>query len=311
MRTNRLIALFTCAIAIAAGIAAGAGVFLRGSGATTSVLSVRGETYEMATDGVYAFNAVRVVAEGIGWDVFTLAVAVPALLITSIWVARGSFRGRLIAAGMLGYFAYMYLEYAVTWAFGPLFPLFVAIYAASLVGLVWIGALLAGEGLVDRFDARFPRRRWAALSLGMAFLLTALWAERIVQGMSGHVAGLLHGETTMTIQALDLGLVVPASVVIAILALRRNSAGLAAAAAFAVTFTSLSAAIGSMLVSAWLVTGNLELPPIVIFGLAAVGGLAIGLRMYASAQTDGVLHAADAAPSSAQRSDLPAPSRVG
>ena len=142
----------------------------------------------------------------------------------------------------------------------------------------------------------------------MAFLLTVLWAERIVQGMSGHVAGLLHGETTMTIQALDLGLVVPASVVIAVLALRRNPAGLAAAAAFAVTFTAMSAAIGSMLVSAWLVTGNLELPPIVVFGLAAVGGLAIGLRMYASAQTDGVLHAADAAPSSARRADLPAPS---
>ena len=82
---------------------------------------------------------------------------------------------------MLGYFAYMYLEYAVTWAFGPLFPLFVAIYAASLVGLVWIGALLAKEGLIDRFDTRFPRRRWAALSLGMAFLLMVLWAERIVR----------------------------------------------------------------------------------------------------------------------------------
>jgi hypothetical protein len=308
MQANRLIALFTGAIAIAAGIAAGAGVLLRGTGAFDSVTSVRGETYEMATDGVYAFNAMRVVAEGIGWDVFTLAVAVPALLITSIWVARGSFRGRLIAAGMLGYFAYMYLEYAVTWAFGPLFPLFVAIYAASLVGLVWIGARLAGQGLTDRFDARFPRRRWAAISLGMAFLLTVLWAERIVQGLSGEIAGLLHGETTMTIQALDLGLMVPASVVIAVLALRRNPAGLAAAAAFAVTFTAMSAAIGSMLVSAWLVTGTLELPPIVIFGLAAVGGLAIGLRMYASAQRDGVAHPADAAPSSTRRADVPAPS---
>jgi hypothetical protein len=308
MQANRLIALFTGAIAIAAGIAAGAGVLLRGTGAFDSVTSVRGETYEMATDGVYAFNAMRVVAEGIGWDVFTLAVAVPALLITSIWVARGSFRGRLIAAGMLGYFAYMYLEYAVTWAFGPLFPLFVAIYAASLVGLVWIGARLAGQGLTDRFDARFPRRRWAAISLGMAFLLTVLWAERIVQGLSGEIAGLLHGETTMTIQALDLGLMVPASVVIAVFALRRNPAGLAAAAAFAVTFTAMSAAIGSMLVSAWLVTGTLELPPIVIFGLAAVGGLAIGLRMYASAQRDGVAHPADAAPSSTRRADVPAPS---
>jgi hypothetical protein len=305
MRTNRLTALFTSAIAIMAGIAAGAGVLLRGSGATSTVVSVRGETYEMATDGVYAFNAMRVVAEGIGWDVFTLVVAVPALLITSMWVARGSFRGGLVAAGLLGYFAYMYLEYAVTWAFGPLFPLFVAIYAASLVGLVWIGALLARRGLVDRFDARFPRRRWAVLSLGMAFLLTVLWVERIVRGLSGPLT--LHGETTMTIQALDLGLVVPASAIIAILALRSHPAGLAAAAAYVVMFTAMCAAIGSMLISAWLVTGVLELLPIVVFGLAAVGGLAIGLRMYASVRTDGLLQAAGAPPTSVRRADLPAP----
>ena len=78
-------------------------------------------------------------------------------------------------------------------------------------------------------------------------------------------------------------------------------------AAFAVTFTAMSAAIGSMLVSAWLVTGVLELPPIVVFGLAAAGGLVIGLRMYAAAMT-GSLHAADATPSSPRQADLPAPS---
>ena len=93
----------------------------------------------MATDGLYAYNALRLVAEGVGWDVFTLIVIVPALLGLTLWVARGSFRGRLVAVGLLGYFAYMYLEYAVTWAFGPLFALFIAIYAASLLGIVWIG----------------------------------------------------------------------------------------------------------------------------------------------------------------------------
>jgi hypothetical protein len=280
MRTNSLMAALCAAVALAAGVAAGAGVVLRGSGATTTVTSVRGETYEMATDGVYAFNAMRVVAEGIGWDVFTLLVAVPALLLTSIWVARRSFRGRLVAAGLLGYFVYMYLEYAVTWAFGPLFPLFIAIYSASLVGIVWIGADLAAEGLTDRFGQTFPRRSWAALSLGMALLLTVLWTERIVRALAGPVT--LHGETTMTIQALDLGLMVPATALIAAIALRRHPAGLAAAAAFVVTFTGMCAAIGSMLISAWLVTGVLEMLPIVIFGLAAIGGLAIGLRMYAA-----------------------------
>ena len=280
----RAMAGLCAAVALMAGVAAAAGVFLRGSGALETVTSPRGETYEMATDGVYAFNAMRLVAEGVGWDVFTLIVIVPALLGLTLWVARGSFRGRLVAAGLLGYFAYMYLEYAVTWAFGPLFALFIAIYATSLLGVLWIGSSLTAEGIADRFDDSFPRRSWAALSLGMAALLIVLWAGRIIQGLSGDVSGLLHGETTMTIQALDLGIVVPITVVTALLALQRRPAGLAAAAAFSVTFVAMSAAIGSMLVSAWLVTGALELPPIIVFGVAALTGLGIGLRMYTSAR---------------------------
>jgi hypothetical protein len=280
----RAMAGLCAAVALMAGIAAAAGVFLRGGGAFETVTSPRGETYVMATDGVYAFNALRLVAEGVGWDIFTLIVIVPALLGLTLWVAQGSFRGRLVAAGLLGYFAYMYLEYAVTWAFGPLFALFIAIYAASLAGIVWIGSSLAAEGIADRFDDSYPRRSWAALSLGMAALLTVLWAGRIIQGLSGDVSGLLHGETTMTIQALDLGIVVPTAVATALLALRRHPVGMAAAAAFSVTFVAMSAAIGSMLVSAWLVTGVLELAPIIVFGVAAVVGLGIGLRMYTSAR---------------------------
>ena len=307
MRTNRFMAALTGAVALAAGFAAGAGVLLRGSGATETVTSARGETYEMATDGVYAFNAIRVVAEGIGWDIFTLVVAVPALLVATVWVGRGSFRGRLVAVGLLGYFAYMYLEYAVTWAFGPLFVLFIAIYAASMLGMVRIGAALASEGLVNRFDVTFPRRSWAALSLGMAFLLTVLWVGRIVDGLSGPVT--LHGETTMTIQALDLGLVVPASALIAILALRRRPAGLAAAAAFALTFTAMCAAIGSMLVSAWLVTGVLELPPILVFGVASGSGLILGARMFRAVRP--VERSTTSPRTNTKPAELPAPDAVG
>jgi hypothetical protein len=183
---------------------------------------------------------------------------------------------------MLGYFAYMYLEYAVTWAFGPLFPFFIAIYAASLLGIFWISASLVAEGIGNRFDERFPARPWAVLSVGMSVLLTLLWAGRIATGLAVE-SPVLHGETTMTVQALDLGLVVPASVLIAMLAWRRHPVGRVAAAAFVVTFIATCAAIAAMLVSAWIVTGVLELPPIVVFGLAAAAAAAIGLRMYRSA----------------------------
>ncbi len=232
--------------------------------------------------GVYANNALQVVAEGVGWDVFTLVIAVPAMLVAALLAWRGSFRGTVLAAGILGYFAYMYLEYAVTWAFGPLFPVFVAILALSVMALVGIATLLAGEPLAERFDARFPRRAWVVLSLGMSLLLVIMWAGRIGQGLAGTPE--LHGETTMTVQALDLGLMVPISLLIAAATWLGSPVGRVAAAAFAVTLVAMSAAIASMMVSASLATGTLQLPPIVIFGTAALAGLAILARMSASAQ---------------------------
>jgi hypothetical protein len=183
---------------------------------------------------------------------------------------------------MLGYFLYMHLEYAVTWTFGPMFPLFIATYGSSLVGIVAVAALIAVAGVRDRFDERFPRRRFAALNIAMALLLTAMWIGRIADGLAAETPA-LHGEVTMTVQALDLGLVVPVLLMGAIAALRRIPVGMAAAAAFAVTFLTMSMAIAAMMVSASIVTGVLQLPPIVIFGLAGIAGLLLVARIYGSA----------------------------
>jgi hypothetical protein len=220
------------------------------------------------------------VAEGVGWDVFTLLVAAPVMLVVAVVMARGSYRATLVVTGLFGYFAYMHLEYAVTWAFGPLFPAFVVLFAASLLGLIGCGSLLAAEGLVGRFDDRFPRRAWATLSLGMSALLVVMWTGRILEALGATDAGQLHGHTTMTVQALDLGLGVPVAVVIAVAALRRRGAGEVAAAAFLVTFAAMSAAIMSMMISSWIVTGVPAVEPIVIFGLATLASLAVGVRMH-------------------------------
>jgi len=279
--TPRRLAAWSLLVAVLAGVAAALGVFARGDGAFQTVTSVHGEAYEMATTGVYANNALQLVAEGVGWDVFALLVAVPALVISVPFVARGSFRGTLVATGLLGYFLYMHLEYAVTWALGPILLLFIATFAACLVGIVGAAVILARGGLASRFDERFPRRAWAGLSLGMSLLLSVMWIGRIFEALTATVP-VLHGETTMTIQVLDLGLVVPISVVIAIAALRRHPAGLAAAAAFAATFVTMTAAIAAMMVSSWVVTGVSALAPIVLFGAASIAGGWTGLRMYRS-----------------------------
>ena len=279
--SNAAMGLLCAAIAAVTGVVAAIGIFARGDGSHVPATSARGVEFDMATNGVYAYNAQRVVAEGVGWDVFTLVVAVPALLVAGYFVARGSFPGRLFAMGVLGYFLYQYLEYAVTWAFGPLFLAFVVIYATSLVSIVGIGAGVAREGIAGRFGNDFPRRSWAALSVAMSALLIVMWLGRIAAGLSGDLAGAgLASETTLTIQALDLGLVVPACLASAVLAWRRSQAGYAFATAFSVTFLGMAAAIASMLLSAWAVEGTLEVVPIAIFAIAAISGGVIAIRAY-------------------------------
>jgi hypothetical protein len=287
VQNHRAMAAFAVVVGLMSAVAAAFGVFARGDGSYEIVTSVRGVTYPMATSGVYAYNAQRVVAEGVGWDVFTLFVAVPTMLAAAAFVAGGSFRGRLLASGLFGYFLYQYLEYAMTWAFGPLFPLFVLIFGASLVGLVWFGASVARDGIADRFGADFPGRAFAVVSVVMAILLVVTWTARIAAGLSGDLeAAGLQGETTLVVQALDLGLVVPTALLIAALAWRRTAVGQVLASIYVVTSVSMSAAIVAMLLSAGMVEAAFELPPILIFGAFLVAMLALAIRMYRPTSRD-------------------------
>jgi hypothetical protein len=275
-------AILCAAVGLLAAVAAALGVLARGDGTIATVTSARGGTYDVALNGVYAFNAQRIVAEGVGWDVFTLLIAAPAMFMAAYFVARGSFKATLVAGGLLAYFLYMYLEYAVTWAFGPLFLLFVVIYGTSLIALVYLSVLVAAYGIEGRFTDRFPRRSWVALSVGMAALLTVLWIGRIWEALNGEADAFLFGHVTMTVQALDLGLVVPITLLIALLTWKRSEIGYVLAAVYSVTFTAMSAAIFAMLISAGFYTGTWELPPLVIFAFTATAGAFVALRMYRS-----------------------------
>jgi hypothetical protein len=280
-RNTRIGILGLCVtIALLTGVAAAAGLFLRGDGAFEPVTSVRGESYHMATTGVYAYNAERVVAEGIGWDIFTLAFAVPALLAVLPALAKGSLRARLFALGILGYLFYQYLMYAMAWAFGPLFLLFVAIYALSLTAIVSIVATIPLAGLAERFSEGFPRRGMAALCFALAVMLVFMWLARILPALNGEIEGVLLGQTTLVVQALDLGLIVPLALFTAVAAWRGSPVGYLLSAAVVVKAFAMAVAICAMLLSAWAFEGTLEVVPIAIFGTAAALSLWLGSRMY-------------------------------
>src|SRR6266702_4769864 len=121
---------FEVAVVVAA---AAAGVFSETPGAHVSFVTVRGEHAIYQGSGLYRYDPASVAREGVVWDVIDLILALPLFAVAIVLSLRGSLRGRLGLCGMLFYFVYKYLMYAVMVAFNPLFLVCVAIFALSAV----------------------------------------------------------------------------------------------------------------------------------------------------------------------------------
>ena len=283
-RTYKRIALLCLAIALAVALTAAAGVFLRGDGSTAAGESIQGKRFRYATTGIYKWNPELIVAEGAGWDAVTLFLAVPALLLALPGVSRGSLKARLFAIGVLGYFVYQYLMYSVFWVLGPQFPMFVIIYPVAFAAIVWIMSTIDVASLPERFSERFPRRGMAGLCFLMDTMLILMWTRRIVAGLSGDLeTAELLGMPTLTVQALDLGIIVPITFLTGVLALRRHPWGYLLTAVFAIKGVSMTAAICAMLISAWMVEGKLDVGPFAIFGVATAAAVWIAALVFRSA----------------------------
>jgi hypothetical protein len=190
----------------------------------------------------------------------------------------------IVALGLLAYLFYQYLMYALAWAFGPLFPIFVAIYALCLVSLAWIASTVKLAKLPGEFTERFPRRGVAAFSIIMGILLIGMWLGRIIPAMRGEIQGVLLGQTTLVVQALDLGIIVPLALFTGLAVLRRQPLGYLLSSVFVVKGAAMAAAITAMLLSAWAVEGSPEVPPLVLFGAATAMAGWLGFRMYRSSR---------------------------
>lgn len=265
-----------------AAVASGAGVFLRGDLATQVFRTVRGEDAEILTDGIYRFNGEAVAAEGVGWDVVTLLLVVPALLLALPALRRGSLRALLFATGVLAYFLYQYAEYAMFLAFGPLFALYVAIFALSLSGIAILMSHVDLGSLAGAVDDRFPRRAAAAFGVFMALLLAGMWLPLIARSAGQTVVPELDGATTLVVQAFDLGFLVPLGIFTAVTVWRRLPVGYVLAAVVVVKGAAMGAGIAAMLIVEYLVTGVLQIASIGLFAAVSAVCVALALRVYGS-----------------------------
>lgn len=249
MRYQRYLKWLIPMIALLALFAAGMGFFYQTPGSAYSHTNHRGETVMINGHGLYYYDSVSSAAQQEGNDLVTLTVGLP-LLVVSTWLAfRGSLRGRLLLTGTLGFFLYTYLSMSMLTAYNNLFLVYVALFSLSLHAFILCMLSFDLEQLPVHFSPRLPRGWIAALMFFVAGFLLIAWLGRIVLPLLSGGTPALENTTTLVIQAMDLGLIVPLATLSGFLLLQASPWGYLLASVTLLKGVTLGLAVSSMVVN--------------------------------------------------------------
>ena len=233
------------AIALLAAVAGAFGLFTTGGHGSGVVTSLRGQPTDLYGLGVYRFDSVLIGVGNRGTDAVTLFLEVPALVTALRLYRRRSLRGTIALVGILGWLLYYYASMTLGTTYNRLFPLYLVLFAAALFATPLALGSIDTQRFAERFPQRPSRRALTGYLGGLAAVLTLAWApSMIASAVTGQLPTRLGAYTTEVTWALDLGVIVPAVAVSAVLLHRRNVFGPLAATAM----LSLNVALGLALV---------------------------------------------------------------
>jgi len=212
-------------IFVLALVAASAGLFYQVPGESFSYTNHRGESVMINGQGLYYYDTVSSAAQTQGNDLVTLVVGLPLLLISTFFAFRNSLRGRLLLAGTLGFFLYTYMSMASLASYNALFLVYVSIFGLSLYAFILCMMSFDLSTLPQAFSERLPRKWIVGLMFIVGGFLLLAWLGRIVPPLIQNQTPVLENTTTLVIQFMDLGLIVPLAFLGGFLLLRRNAWG--------------------------------------------------------------------------------------
>ncbi|MQM27943.1 hypothetical protein [Glycomyces albidus] len=165
-----------------------------------------------------------------GYDLVSLVIVSPGLLVAALLARRGSMRAQLSWAGLLAYCVYGYAFYVFGTAFNDVFLIHVAVFTLSIATLVLLLANLDVAGIAARFRERTPVRTVSVLLILLAVPIGVFWVffslRMAVTGEPPADTLLVQSQAQLHLAyALDLALLVAPYVLVAVLLWRRAAWG--------------------------------------------------------------------------------------
>jgi hypothetical protein len=270
-----------------AGSLAATAVFGRGPARTETYADFFGNWAEPITsksNGIFQLHGAASTAEHVAWDVLTLFVLAPMLLLATWAVARDSVRARVVATGGLIAIVLQQRAYLGTWATdSPAGLVSLLVLVLAFVGSVRVGSQIDGRSVADDLTlvSSRPVRPSGSPGIGVLLVVVCLLFGRSVLPSSASVGRTFVG---LPVSAWSVALVV--AVVMTFL-LGRSVLGELLAAILLVTAVVLGLGNVVMVVAAWVASSTarpLELLIALVVTAASGGGLWLAERRLSAAE---------------------------
>lgn len=263
MKYINILVFFILVLSAAACIA---GLLPNGGDGVRDFTSIHNESVEIYGQGIYKNDSVTVAAQGKAQDLITLVGAIPLLIISLVFANKNSFRGKLVLTGTIGYFLYTFISYTFLWNYNPLFLVYVLLMSASLYAFILAMMSFDIEKVPLHFSKKCPTKLFGIFQLFIALMLCILWLGKIIPTIFNGAApaGLEH-YTTLVIQGMDLGLVVPTAILSGVMILKRKPIGYLLTSVIILKGITMMTTLSAMIINQVLHGVAMPLSEVIIF----------------------------------------------
>ena len=208
--SKNTISFITVGIIILSIMASLVGIMSNEPSPVESFDSIFENRIEVYRKGIYAMNSVSVAAQGIASDWVIMLVGVPGLILSFLAYRKEKIKGQLIFIGILSFFFYTYMSYVFLWFYNELFLVYVALMSMSAFAIAGVFATMD----LNYFKKSINRKKtiigYAIIQIVVAAGIGLMWLGTIVPNLiAGTQPHILEHYTTLVIQAMDLGIVIP------------------------------------------------------------------------------------------------------
>jgi hypothetical protein len=245
MKPAGVIRFLVIIIVLISAFATIAAIFWHDGPGRYSFKNIRGEQVQIYGEGLYKDMSAEVAPQGLAQDHITLLVAVPLLIFSFLKARKGSLKARYLLTGTFGYFLVTYLFYLVMAMYNAMYLAYVILLAASFFGFYLSMQCFPLSSLPGSFKNTTPLKLAGGFLVLNSVSIALLWLSIIIPPLldGSIIPKQVEHYTTLIVQGLDLGVLLPGGFISGMLLIRRAPQGFLWAPVYLVFLSLLMSAL--------------------------------------------------------------------